>query len=71
MSAITTLLTTAAITIGAVALAKRLKGKFDEVEARVREEARKAAGDDPDVLDFEKNPETGAYEARDIRSDAG
>ena len=63
MSAITTLLTTAAVTIGAVALAKRLKKKFDEVEASLKKQAAK---DDEDVLEFEKNPETGAYEARQL-----
>lgn len=67
MSGLTTLLTTAAVTFGVVALAKKLKKNLAAADAAIQEQRRKAAGaGDRDVLDFEKNPKTGAYEAQGI-----
>ncbi len=67
MSAITTILTTAAATLGAVAAVRQVRKRFGKVEEIIRQARRKAEGKvDKDVLEFEKNPETGAYEAKDI-----
>lgn len=67
MSTFATILATAAVTAGAVALSRRFATKWKEardVLRRVREEQSPYAG--PDVMDFEKDPETGTYQAREV-----
>ncbi|NHK28764.1 hypothetical protein FF098_012660 [Parvularcula flava] len=67
MSTIATILATAAVTAGAVAVSRRFASKWREAKdilRRVREDQSPYAG--PDVIDFEKDPETGTYQAREI-----
>jgi hypothetical protein len=64
MSAIGTILTTAAIGIGAVAAVKHLKKRFAEAETLVNDIKARATGRQEDVLEYEKNPETGVFEPK-------
>ena len=64
MSAIGTILTTAAIGIGAVALARHVRKRFAEAEAVVNDIKARASGRAEDVLELEKNPQTGVFEDR-------
>ncbi|MCI5047816.1 MAG: hypothetical protein MRY59_09960 [Aquisalinus sp.] len=66
MSAITTIIATAAATLGAAAAVRHVRKRIGKVEDVLRDARRKAEGKvDKDVLEFEKNPETGTYVAKD------
>ncbi len=67
MPGITTILTTAAATVGVVAAVRHIRKKIGHMEEVINQARKKAEGKvDSEVLEFEKNPETGAYEAKDV-----
>ena len=69
MSTFATILATAAATAAAVAVSRNLSRRWKKAKdifRKVREDHSPYASGD--VLDFEKDPETGTYQARNIRA---
>lgn len=66
MSAFATILATAAVTVGAVALTRRVSRKWNEAKEALRrmQDGHRSPYAGPDVIDFEKDPETGTYQPR-------
>ncbi len=67
MSAITTILTAAAATVGAAAVIRHVKKRVSTFEEILKQAKDRAQGKvDEEVIEFEKNPETGSFQAKDL-----
>lgn len=66
--ALQTILTTAAITLGAVAAARHLRRKAVKAAEKLRRRDRGESGGE-DTIEFIRDPETGAYHHPDKTTD--
>lgn len=66
MSTIATILATAAATAGAVAISRHLSRRWKEAKDILRKVREEHGTPGSDVIEFEKDPETGTYQARNI-----
>ncbi|MGV6801032.1 MAG: hypothetical protein ACWA5L_03835 [bacterium] len=59
--ALSTIITTAALTLGVVAVSRRLREKLNLTQSPDATGAKRAAKKKTVILDFEKDPETGSF----------